>query len=59
MKKISKIISVVLAMLMACSCFAVISSAEEVDDYENLKIGDRFKVIIINSKVIPCRDEIG
>lgn len=24
--------------------------AEEVDDYENLKIGDRFKVIIINSK---------
>lgn len=23
---------------------------EEVDDYENLKIGDRFKVIIINSK---------
>lgn len=24
--------------------------ADEVDDYENLKIGDRFKVIIINSK---------
>lgn len=24
--------------------------AEEVDDYQNLKIGDRFKVIIINSK---------
>ncbi|MBO5345070.1 MAG: S1 RNA-binding domain-containing protein, partial [Clostridia bacterium] len=24
--------------------------AEEVDDYENLKIGDRFKVVIINSK---------
>lgn len=24
--------------------------AEEVEDYENLKIGDRFKVIIINSK---------
>ncbi|MBQ8444403.1 MAG: hypothetical protein IJX25_03530, partial [Clostridia bacterium] len=23
---------------------------EEVDDYQNLKIGDRFKVIIINSK---------
>ncbi|MBQ8909398.1 MAG: S1 RNA-binding domain-containing protein [Clostridia bacterium] len=25
-------------------------SKDEVDDYENLKIGDRFKVIIINSK---------
>ncbi len=25
-------------------------AAEEVDDYENLKIGDRFKVIILNSK---------
>lgn len=33
MKKFTKIISVLLAMLMACSCF-VVASAEEVDDYD-------------------------
>lgn len=34
MKKISKILSVVLAALMALSCFAVVASAEEVDNYD-------------------------
>ena len=29
MKKMNKIISVVLAMLMACSCFVFVASAEE------------------------------
>ncbi len=34
MKKLSKITSVILALLMAFSCFAVIGSAEEIDDYD-------------------------
>lgn len=34
MKKFAKLTSVVLAVLMVFSCFAVIGSAEEVDDYD-------------------------
>ncbi len=34
MKKLSKITSVLLAILMLFSCFAVIGSAEEIDDYD-------------------------
>ncbi len=34
MKKTTKILSVILSIIMACSCFSVIAFAEEVDDYD-------------------------
>lgn len=34
MKKTTKILSVILAMIMACSCLSVVAFAEEVDDYD-------------------------
>lgn len=34
MKKTTKILSVILAIVMACSCLSVVAFAEEVDDYD-------------------------
>ncbi|MBE6716877.1 MAG: hypothetical protein E7573_08155 [Ruminococcaceae bacterium] len=34
MKKTTKILAVLLAMIMACSCLSVVAFAEEVDDYD-------------------------